>query len=66
MGENVFLKPQTEDEGKVEPIKSYEGFVISNGEQFELTQINAQFIYQGCKDAIENACATQDAIIAEQ
>lgn len=66
VGENVFLKPQMEDEVKVEPIKSYEGFVISNGEQFELTQINAQFIYQGCRSAIEDACNVQAPIAAEQ
>lgn len=66
VGENIFLKPQPENENQLEPIKSYEGFVFSNGQEVELTQINARYIYQTCKDAIENACFDQVAVAAEQ
>ena len=65
VGENVFLKPQ-EDQKDLEPIKSYEGFVFANGQQVELTQINAEYIYQNCKNAIENACYSQVTVANEQ
>ena len=67
VGENVFLKSKTEEDDELrEPIKSYEGFVISNGSLVDLTAINAEYIFQNSKISIERTCAEQPSVASEQ
>lgn len=67
VAENTFLKTQKESkEEEIVPIKSYEGFIISNGNLVDLTSINAEYIFDSCKTSIERTCAEQPVATCEQ